>query len=117
MCSPIDGSEIPTFSLASNPSGTSLKSPDENYFAVTPQNRSPANDFRSDDCNELLAKELADLEEEKRDKENEGSKFILVSQSSIEIEIRDDDTKGIGENNDSCCDIKEESDGAEVKNY
>lgn len=62
--SPMDGSEITSFNVAA--AATRLKSPDENYFAVTPTNPSPpppSNVYRSDDCNELLAKELASLDE------------------------------------------------------
>lgn len=82
-----------------------MKSPDEDYFAVTPQNRSPANDFRSEDCNELLAKELAELNEEGNNKSKN-----LVSQSSIEIVIRDDDEKEEDtDQKEDCCDIKGES--------
>lgn len=63
--SPMDGSEITSFNaFQSTDNGTHLKSPDENHFAVTPPtNSSPSNVYRSDDCNELLAKELAKLEE------------------------------------------------------
>lgn len=80
---------------------------------MTPQNRSPANDFRSDDCNELLARELADLDEAKQE-ELEDAKCNLVSQASIEIDICDDVQK---ESNGapSCCDIKEEADVGEVR--
>lgn len=80
---------------------------------MTPQNRSPANDFRSDDCNELLARELADLDEAKQE-ELEDAKCNLVSQASIEIDICDDEQK---ESNGapSCCDIKEEVDVGEVR--
>lgn len=61
----MDGSEITSFNaFQSADMGTRLKSPDENHFAVTPPNNSsPSNVYRSDDCNELLAKELAKLGE------------------------------------------------------
>lgn len=93
----------------------SLKSPDENHFAITPQNRSPANDFRSDDCNELLAKELADLDEAKR-QEIDDTKGNLVSQASIEIEICDGEQSGeqAGTRAPSGCDTNEQDDEGEV---
>lgn len=66
--------------------------PDEDHFAVTPQNQSPANVYRSDDCNELLAKELEQLDEgDKGDQSPDDERYQLVSQSSIEIEICDTD--------------------------
>lgn len=72
----------------------SLKMPDENHFAATPQNQSPANVYRSDDCNELLAKELEQLNEsDKGDLTPESEHCQLVSQSSIEIDICDTDKK------------------------
>lgn len=90
-----------------------MKFPNENHFAITPQNRSPANDFRSDDCNELLAKELAALNENCDNKSKN-----LVSQSSIEIMIRDDDDdKEDAEKRNDSCDIKEGADVAEVKKH
>lgn len=97
LCSPTDGTEITSFQnivpqSKTSPADASLKSPNENHFAVTPQNRSPANDFRSADCNELLAKELADLDEAKQ-QELADAKMQLVSQASIEIEIRDDEDR------------------------
>lgn len=62
--SPMDGSEITSFNVTEQ-SSARLKSPDENYFAVTPPlNSLPSNVYRSDDCNELLAKELASLDEQ-----------------------------------------------------
>jgi hypothetical protein len=74
---PMDGSEITSFkNLPGN-----LKSPDENYFAVSPVNKSPSNDYRSADCNELLAEELNELD----DTSNARRYSNLVSQSSIEI--------------------------------
>lgn len=107
--SPMDGSEITSFNaFQSADNGTHLKSPDENHFAVTPPtNTSPSNVYRSDDCNELLAKELAKLEENDLDDGTwnlvvvDKINFInylyylggqskgLVSQSSIEIVIDD----------------------------
>lgn len=117
LCSPTDGSEITSFqNMASKLSvDTSLKSPDENHFAITPQNRSPANDFRSEDCNELLAKELADLDEAKQE-ELADAKCNLVSQASIEIEICDEDEKkrlGVSQEQVNC-DTLEEDDAGEV---
>lgn len=65
-----------------------MKSPDENHFAVTPVNRSPANEFRSEDCNEILAKELATLDETTANEDRSpDDRFNLVSQSSIEIDF------------------------------
>lgn len=112
LCSPTDGSEITSFQKAAE---ATLKSPDEDHFANTPQNRSPANDFRSDDCNELLEKELADLDDATAKDERRSDKFNLVSQSSIEIEIRDDELRDDDavEKADAICDKKE--DVGEVK--
>lgn len=109
----MDGLEISSFNIAAKPIGASLKSPDENYYALTPKNRSPADVFRSDDCNELLAKELADLDY--ADKEN-GGRRNLVSQSSIEIEICAEDEKKMddGSKVDGGCDIKEPAFAGEV---
>lgn len=90
LCSPMDGSEITSFNIAKKTLNTvsSLKSPDENHFAITPENRSPSNVFRSEDCNELLAKELAKLDETMmEDDQSPGGRLNLVSQSSIEIEF------------------------------
>lgn len=93
----MDGSEITSFNIAKNlPNLTAFKSPDENHFAITPPNQSPANVYRSDDCNEIIAKELAlSLSEIKNnDRSPEDSeRYQLVSQSSIEIEICDEDKK------------------------
>lgn len=87
----MDGSEITSFNLAKNLPNSSLKSPNENHFAITPQNQSPANVYRSDDCNEILAKELEQLNESDRaDRSPDSERYHLVSQSSIEIEICDD---------------------------
>ncbi len=67
--SPMD--EITSFNLIQKTENTfNLKSPNEDYFAVTPLNSSPANVFRSDDCNELLAKELAGLEDNSSDQDD-----------------------------------------------
>lgn len=63
-----------------------LKSPDENYFANSPQNSSPSNVFISDDCNELLASELANCGDLAADGScSQGNKPELVSQGSVEI--------------------------------
>lgn len=83
----MDGSEITSFNIAKNFSTLALKSPDENHFANTPQNRSPANVYRSEDCNEILAKELAKLDEDTGGDQSPDDRFNLVSQSSIEIHI------------------------------
>lgn len=46
--------------------------------------------YRSDDCNEILAKELEQLNEiDKDDRSPDSERYQLVSQSSIEIEIGD----------------------------
>lgn len=67
--SPMD--EITSFNVIQKTEKTfTLKSPNEDYFAVTPLNSSPANVFRSDDCNELLAKELAGLEDNSSDQDD-----------------------------------------------
>lgn len=76
LASPVDGSEITSFNITKN---LSLQCPNENHFAILPQNSSPANVYRSDDCNDLIAKELEIL--------NDRGHSNLVSQSSIEIEI------------------------------
>lgn len=90
----MDRSEITSFNIAKNLPNSSLISPDENHFAITPENLSPANVYRSDDCNEILAKELEQLNEiEKGDRTPDSERGQLVSQSSIEIEICDTDKK------------------------
>ncbi|ALC43710.1 CG7600 [Drosophila busckii] len=53
-----------------------LKSPDENYFATTPEH-GPANEYTSADCTQLLASELA--------KCPNSSRGELISQSSVEL--------------------------------
>lgn len=97
LASPMDGSEITSFNIAKNmPNLAAFKSPDENHFAITPPNQSPANVYRSDDCNELIAKELAlslsEIKDHDRSPED-SERGQLVSQSSIEIEICDIDKK------------------------
>lgn len=91
----MDGSEITSFNIAKKMPNLSLRSPDENHFAITPQNQSPANVYRSADCNELLAKELEQLNEvdNNKDRSPDDDRYNLVSQSSIEIEICDSDKK------------------------
>ncbi|XP_068148618.1 protein FAM91A1 [Drosophila tropicalis] len=54
-----------------------LKSPDENHFATTPDH-GPANEYTSDDCNQVLASELAKCS---------GRTGDLVSQNSVEIPL------------------------------
>lgn len=67
--SPMD--EITSFNvIKKSETPITLKTPNEDYFAVTPSNSSPANEFRSDDCNELLAKELAGLEDNSSDQDD-----------------------------------------------
>lgn len=89
LASPMDGSEITSFNLSNNLLHLSLDKPNENHFAITPQNQSPANVYRSDDCNELLAKELEQLNRD--DLTPDSEQCHLVSQSSIEIDIGDHD--------------------------
>lgn len=86
LLSPADGSEMTSFArLSASPlSESQLKSPDENYFAVSPQNGSPSNVYTSADCNELLASELAKCDADSAVKH---AKNELVSQSSVEIPI------------------------------
>lgn len=94
LASPMDGSEITSFNIAKNFTNLSMKSPNENHFANSPKNQSPANVYRSDDCNEILAKELEQLNEvERSDRSPDSERGNLVSQSSIEIEICDHDNK------------------------
>ncbi|KAG4067688.1 hypothetical protein HA402_005460 [Bradysia odoriphaga] len=100
--SPVD--EVTSFNVTKKSDTTfTLKSPNEDYFAVTPLNSSPANVFRSDDCNELLAKELAGLEENSSDQDDDKSKG-LYSQSSIEIPF---DNHSINEEEDILSESKE----------
>lgn len=92
--SPLDSTEITSFNknkTVIDGSLSVLKSPDENYFAPSPQNNSPSNVFRSSDCNELLQHELEKLD--LGDKTANDSVVVprnLVSQSSIEIELVDE---------------------------
>lgn len=72
---------ITNFNYAKN---QTLKSPTENHFGIMDQNQSPSNVYRSEDCNEILEKELEQLDESDR-----SDRFNLVSQSSIEIAICD----------------------------
>lgn len=91
----MDGSEITSFNIAKNIPNLTLKTAHENHFAITPQNQSPANEYRSADCYELLAKEVEQLNEfDKGDCSPDSERCQLVSQSSIEIEICDNDKKG-----------------------
>lgn len=80
----MDETTIKSFNFANNVSNQTLKSPDENHFGIMEQNPSPANVYRSEDCNEILEKELEQLNES-----DKMDRFNLVSQSSIEIEICD----------------------------
>lgn len=96
--SPLDSTEITSFNknkTVIDSSMSTLKSPDENYFSVTPIiTSSPSIEFKSADCNDLLQNELKKLDE------RDASKFLdddekkipknMVSQSSIEIELVDD---------------------------
>lgn len=91
---------------------STLKSPDENHFASTPI-KSPSNDFRSSDCNELLRQELdASTSSKKLEDDEKCIPRNLVSQSSIEIELdaANNDASGSMEN------IREEDYVGEVSN-
>ncbi|KAJ6641278.1 Protein FAM91A1 [Pseudolycoriella hygida] len=100
--SPMD--EVTSFNvIRKTDDNFTLKSPNEDYFAITPSNSSPANVFRSADCNELLAKELAGLEDNLSDQDEEKSKG-LYSQSSIEIPF---DSNSINEEEDITFDSRE----------
>uniref|UniRef100_A0A336MYF7 CSON009634 protein n=1 Tax=Culicoides sonorensis TaxID=179676 RepID=A0A336MYF7_CULSO len=55
--------------------------------------KSPAVLYRSEDCNELIEKELDILEDE------ENKRKVLNSQSSVELLVLDDDNQGIKQNN------------------
>lgn len=96
--SPLDSTEITSFNKNKtiiDGSLSSLKSPDENYFASSPKNSSPSNVFRSVDCNALLQDELEklDLGDRRMDEDEMKIPKNLVSQSSIEIELVDDSTE------------------------
>lgn len=112
LASPMDGTEITSFNIAKKLENLALRSPDENHFAITPQNQLPDNVFRSDDCNELLAKELEQLNEgdgNNKDRSPDSERYNLVSQSSIEIEICDKN-----DNKDDLDLIEEENEIGEV---
>lgn len=81
LLSPLDASEITTFNQRHNSTSVdTLATPLDDFITITPQNfKSPANDYRSDDCNELIQKELDDLEN------RENARKALVSQSSVEV--------------------------------
>lgn len=81
LLSPLDGSEVTTFNQKhQSNSADTLVTPLDDFVTITPLNiKSPANDFRSDDCNELIMREL-DLLESK-----ENAKRELVSQSSVDV--------------------------------
>lgn len=109
--SPLDSTEITSFNknkTVIESSVSLLKSPDENYFAASPQQSSPSNVFRSSDCNELLQHELEKLDmSDRKDGADDSLVKIpknMVSQSSIEIELVEDGDEG-GEKMDS---VKEE---------
>ncbi|XP_067647466.1 protein FAM91A1 [Eurosta solidaginis] len=87
LLSPADGSELTSFVRlgASTPTNVNqLCSPDENYFAISPQNGSPSNVYTSADCSELLATELAKCN---ADTAIKYTKNELVSHGSVEIPI------------------------------
>lgn len=80
LLSPLDASEITTFNQKHQSSSADTLKTFDDFVAVTPLNiKSPANDYRSEDCNELILKELEILE----NKEN--ARKALVSQSSVEV--------------------------------
>lgn len=87
LLSPLDSTEITSFNKNKTVIEGSLKSPEENHFASSPQNSSPSNVYRSSDCNEVLKNELETLDLAEKIPKN------LVSQSSIEIEMSQDDSK------------------------
>lgn len=88
----MDGSELTGFKRPDMKTTIdTLKSPDEYHFCVTPNNESPSNTYRSEDCNELIAKELASLDNEFASLgHSDQRRGELVSQSSIEIEFKGD---------------------------
>lgn len=101
--SPLDSTEITSFNknkTVIDGSLSLLKSPDENYFAATPKNSSPSNVFRSADCNEVLQLELEklDMSDQKMADDEKMIPRNMVSQSSIEIELVDDDAEKEEEN-------------------
>lgn len=98
--SPLDSTEITSFNKNKtiiDGSLSLLKSPDENYFASSPKNASPSNVFRSADCNEVLQHELEklDLGDQKMGEDEKMIPKNLISQSSIEIELVDDDAEKV----------------------
>lgn len=91
--SPMDSTEITSFNKNKTiieSSGLTLKSPDENYFAASPKDASPSNVFRSTDCNELLQQEIENMSIEEKELKIPRN---MVSQSSIEIELGNDDSE------------------------
>jgi hypothetical protein len=92
--SPLDSTDIITNfdknrATVIDGSFSTLKSPNENHFASTPI-KSPSNDFRSVDCNQLLQQELDESGCSNRQKMDEDERRIpknMISQSSIEIEL------------------------------
>lgn len=97
LLSPLDASEITTFNQKHQSSSvdTLITPSDCDFIAITPQNfKSPANDYRSADCNELIMKELEILESRENAKRS-----ALVSQSSVEVLPIKDDENGV-ENGD-----------------
>lgn len=83
--SPMD--EITSFNVTQKSENSfTLKSPNEDYFAVTPSNSSPANVYRSDDCNEILAKELAGLEDNSSD-QDDGKCWFRYKEFKVHIKV------------------------------
>lgn len=96
LLSPLDSTEITSFNKNKTiieGSTSLLKSPDENYFAASPKNASPSNVYRSADCNELLQDELEKLNMSDKNSDEVKIPRNMVSQSSIEIELVDDDAE------------------------
>lgn len=86
LLSPLDASEITTFqNQLPPPPLQAIKSPDD-FVAITPI-KSPDNVFKSDDCNELISKELDMLDR----------KAALVSPNSVELLVIDAETNGVNE--------------------
>ena len=70
-----DNTEVCSFTRPATSPLHHLKTPDENYFASSPKNNEPSAIYTSEDCNELLASELAKCKPE------------LISQGSVEIPL------------------------------
>lgn len=84
ILSPANASDITSFHIAEK----GLPKSEE----LTPK-RYPDNVYRSADCDEILEKELAELQENNDDR-SVGENYPLVSQSSIEIDVSDESSHG-----------------------